>query len=94
MGSTSKRARLTYNPNYGQPHKKGKASTELLKQLRRLTDRIAKEGDTKWLRNAMDVLAKRLKKAGLSGKVPSATAAKPAKAAPAKKKAPAKQKEA
>ncbi len=88
MGSTSKRARVTYNPNFGKPHKAGKASTELLKQFKTLTNRIAKEGETKWLKNAMAILAKRLAKSGLTKKAAGGTTASyTSTKAPAKKAA-------
>lgn len=90
MGSTSKRARVVYNPGFkqGKAHKKGKGDSELLKQFKTLTSRMVKEGETKWLKNAMAILAKRLEKSGLTKKAAGGTTASfSATKAPARKKA-------
>ncbi len=90
MGSTSKRARVVYNPGFkqGKAHKKGKGDSELLKQFKTLTTRISKEGETKWLKNAMAILAKRLAKSGLTKKAAGEkTSTHTSTKAPAKKAA-------
>jgi phage shock protein A len=70
MGSTSKRARVVYNPVFkqGKAHKTGKGDKELLKQHKTLMARIAREGKTKWLDNALAKLLTRMKKAGIAPK--------------------------
>lgn len=56
--------RSYYKTDTNRPRKKNKAN-ELIKRKNNLENRVKKEGTTKWLTNAMTIVDKLLKKAGL-----------------------------
>jgi len=66
MGSTSKKPRVHYHPERRRIKKKHKVA-DLVKQFRILQQRKKVEGETKWIKNALQKLEIRMRKAGLKG---------------------------
>jgi ABC-type uncharacterized transport system ATPase subunit len=66
MGSTSKKPRVHYHPERRRIKKKNKVA-DLVKQFRILQQRKKVEGETKWIKNALQKLEIRMRKAGLKG---------------------------
>jgi hypothetical protein len=68
MGSTSKKPRAFYHPEHKRRKKQHNKNKDLLKQHANLQQRVTKEGETKWLQNAMRVLSGRMQRAGVKTK--------------------------